>query len=274
MAGNYFSELYAIDFGDKVKEKSGLKYASWAAVWAELKKKFPDAQYIIYEQPLKWFENGTIISSRPWFDDGKSAWVKTGVVVNGIEHIERLPILDFKNKAVPANTVTSDMANKSIQRSLAKACARHGVGLYLYEGEDVPEEIKLLEELRDECFKLVQEKVKLSDTAKERVQELCMAADENANGDPRLIEDLDALIDLKTKLKAVRKTSMKTADEELLKETKQKIISLCIDLGGNSNEKLMEIIKSYVPSGNPNALKSVNEANACLNAVKKIIKKM
>jgi len=270
MAENYFTGLYAIDFGDKVKEKSGLKYASWAAVWAELKKRHPDATYTIYEQPLRWLDDGTILYSRPWFDDGKSAWVKTGVTVNGIEHIERLPVLDFKNKAVPANTVTSDAANKSIQRSLAKACARHGVGLYLYEGEDVSEEIKLLEELHNECFKLVQEKAKLSETAKERVQELCMTADENANGDPRLIEDIDVLIDLKAKLKGIRKTSMKTSDEDELKEVKQKIVSLCVELGGVNNSKLMTELKQFVPSGNPNAIKSIVIAKDCFKALQKL----
>ena len=66
-------------------------------------------------------------------------WVKTGVTVNNIEHIEYLPVMDFKNKSIPVENVTSFDVNKTIQRSLTKACARHGLGLYIYAGEDLPE---------------------------------------------------------------------------------------------------------------------------------------
>ena len=132
MTGNYFTELYSIDVRDKTKQKNGLNYLSWAAAWAEVKKIHPDATYTVYEN-----ENG-----RYWFDDGRTAWVKTGVTINGIEHIERLPVMDFKNKSLAAESVTSMDANKALQRSLTKACGRHGVGLYIYEGEDMPEETK------------------------------------------------------------------------------------------------------------------------------------
>ena len=132
MTGNYFTELYSIDVRDKTKQKNGLNYLSWAAAWAEVKKIHPDATYTVYEN-----ENG-----RYWFDDGRTAWVKTGVTINGIEHIERLPVMDFKNKSLAADSVTSMDANKALQRSLTKACGRHGVGLYIYEGEDMPEETK------------------------------------------------------------------------------------------------------------------------------------
>ena len=50
--------------------------------------------------------------------------------------------MDFKNKSLAADSVTSMDANKALQRSLTKACGRHGVGLYIYEGEDMPEETK------------------------------------------------------------------------------------------------------------------------------------
>lgn len=78
-----------------------------------------------------------------YFTDGKTCWVKTGVTVvteeTKIEHIEYLPIMDFKNKSIPADSVTSFDVNKAIQRSLTKAVARHGLGLYIYAGEDLPE---------------------------------------------------------------------------------------------------------------------------------------
>ena len=65
--------------------------------------------------------------------------VKTGVTINGLEHIEFLPVMDYKNRSIPADSVTTFDINKAIQRSLTKACARHGLGLYIYAGEDLPE---------------------------------------------------------------------------------------------------------------------------------------
>ena len=127
---NYFTELNKINVNDKVEEKNGLSYLSWAWAWGELKKKHPDATYTIYENKDGLF----------YHTDGNTAWVKTGVTVNGIEHIEYLPVMDFKNKSIPVANITSFDVNKAIQRSLTKAVARHGLGLYIYAGEDLPEE--------------------------------------------------------------------------------------------------------------------------------------
>lgn len=127
---NYFIKLYSINVNDKVEKKNGLSYVSWPFAWAETKKLFPDAVYTIYENKDGW----------NYHTDGKTCWVKTGVTVNGIEHIEYLPVMDFKNRSIPAESVTSFDVNKAIQRSLTKAVARHGLGLYIYAGEDLPEE--------------------------------------------------------------------------------------------------------------------------------------
>ncbi|MBQ8382040.1 MAG: DUF1071 domain-containing protein [Clostridia bacterium] len=126
---NYFSELYAINVGDKIEKKNSLSYLSWAWAWAELKKKHPDATYTVYENRDGW----------SYHTDGKTCWVKTGVTVAGIEHVEYLPVMDHRNNSIPLERVTSTDVNKAIQRSLTKACARHGVGLYIYAGEDLPE---------------------------------------------------------------------------------------------------------------------------------------
>ena len=130
MTENYFSKLNAVNVNEHTEQKNGLTYLSWAWAWAEVKKLFPDAVYTIYENSQGW----------NYHTDGKTCWVKTGVTVNGIEHIEYLPVMDFKNKSIPAGQVTSFDVNKAIQRSLTKACARHGLGLYIYAGEDLPEE--------------------------------------------------------------------------------------------------------------------------------------
>lgn len=129
MENNYFTELYNIDVSSKVEKKNGLSYLSWAWAWAELKKRHPTATYTIYED-----SNGCF-----YHTDGLTAWVKTGVTVDGLEHIEYLPIMDFKNKSIPVASITSFDVNKAIQRSLTKAVARHGLGLCIYAGEDLPE---------------------------------------------------------------------------------------------------------------------------------------
>lgn len=126
---NYFTELNSINVQDKIEKKGSLSYLSWAYAWAEVKKLHPDAAYTIYENTEGW----------NYHTDGRTCWVKTGVTVNGIEHIEYLPVMDYKNSSIPLEKVTSFDVNKAIQRSLTKAVARHGLGLYIYAGEDLPE---------------------------------------------------------------------------------------------------------------------------------------
>jgi len=128
-----FATLNAINVNGHTETKNGLTYLSWAWAWAEVKKNYPNATYTIYENELP---NGYTVN---YFTDGRTCWVKTGVTINGLEHIEELPVMDFKNKSIPFDAVTSFDVNKAIQRSLTKAVARHGLGLYIYAGEDLPE---------------------------------------------------------------------------------------------------------------------------------------
>lgn len=127
---NYFQKLNSIDVSDHQEKKNGLTYLSWAWAWGEVKKQHPEAVYTIYEAA-----NGCF-----YHTDGNTCWVKTGVTVNGIEHIEYLPVMDNRNRSIPLKSVTSFDVNKSIQRCITKACARHGLGLYIYAGEDLPED--------------------------------------------------------------------------------------------------------------------------------------
>ena len=124
-----FETLNAVNCNEHTEKKNGLTYLSWAWAWAEVKKRYPGAFYTIYEDA----------EGRPYFTDGRTCWVKTGVTIEGLEHIEYLPIMDARNNSLPLERVTSFDMNKSIQRSLTKACARHGLGLYIYAGEDLPE---------------------------------------------------------------------------------------------------------------------------------------
>lgn len=204
-----FDILNAVDVSTKIKTKNGLSYLSWASAWAEVKKKYTDATYKIYPQVMD--EGG---NTRYWHDDGRTGWVEVGVTVNGQEIVETLAIMDFKNKSIPADQITSVDANKSLKRCLVKACALHGLGLYIYEGEDLPEETSKTIELKEKIKELAAKKVALSDKAKAKVAELCKAAEKQANpnldddlitGNYNNIEDVDILTNLEKQLLAVRK---------------------------------------------------------------------
>lgn len=135
---NWFAELNAVDVSGHTEKKNGLTYLSWAWAWGELKKRYPLSYYTVYES-----QSGDI-----FFRDPIGAHVKTGVTIvweedDGLhehEAIEMLPVMDFKNKAVPTENIDCMQLNKTIQRSLTKAIARLGLGLYIYAGEDMPEE--------------------------------------------------------------------------------------------------------------------------------------
>lgn len=124
-----FAVLSTIDCKEHIEKKKDLSYLSWAWAWQILKEKFPTAFYTIYENK----------DGLNYHTDGKTCWVKTGVTVEGIEHIEYLPIMDYRNASIPVDKVVSTDVNKTIQRSLTKAVARHGLGLYIYAGEDIPD---------------------------------------------------------------------------------------------------------------------------------------
>ena len=125
-----FETLSSISVKEKIERKGNLDYLSWANAWAMLKAVYPDAQRKVYEHEHTGFN---------YFTDGKSAYVKVGIVVGGIEHIDYLPVMDFRNNAIPIEKVTAMDVNKTIQRSTAKAIAMHGLGLSLWTGEDIPE---------------------------------------------------------------------------------------------------------------------------------------
>jgi len=125
-----FATLNSVNCNEHTEKKNGLTYLSWAWAWAEVKKRYPTANYTIYENAEGW----------NYFTDGRTCWVKTGVTIEGLEHIEYLPVMDYRNASIPLEKVTSFDVNKAIQRSLTKAAARHGLGLYIYAGEDLPED--------------------------------------------------------------------------------------------------------------------------------------
>ena len=145
-----FATLNAINVNEHTEEKNGLTYLSWAWAWSEVKKLYPNATYTIYERETEF---GPV----NYFTDGKTCWVKTGVTIEGQEHIEDLPVMDYKNKSIMLKDVVSTDVNKAIQRSLTKAVARHGLGLYIYAGEDLPESVA--DEMLSKALEQVQKAV-------------------------------------------------------------------------------------------------------------------
>lgn len=210
-----FETLSKVNVNDKTEKKGRMTYLSWAYAWAEVKKKYPNATYKVYET-----EDGI-----NYFTDGRTGWVKTSVTIEDIEYIDYLPIMDAMNKSLPLERITSFDVNKTIQRSITKACARHGLGLYIYAGEDLPEgEAEQLkpqpmpeDRMEDEryiplqwknrvceiCGKPLDPKVAKRSHEVFRTHMFCSkeCAEKSNNGLPRDAEDIQANIEKKLKEK-------------------------------------------------------------------------
>lgn len=148
-----FEELYSKDikkYVEKLKktwtdkqtnEKKSyeLSYLSWAYGWREMKRIDPEGSEKIHEFPL--VSNGTVIVgvTVPYLQTPQGFFVKNTVTINGRSETEILPVLDNSNKPI-ANPTTFQI-NTSNKRCFVKALAKHGLGLYLYVGEDIPEDI-------------------------------------------------------------------------------------------------------------------------------------
>lgn len=145
-----FKTLNKIDVSQRVeKKKSGntwLTYLSWAWAWAEVKKKYPEAQYNIHKYGQE---------EKPYlYDKDLGYMVTTDVTIDGLTHEMWLPVMNHSNKAMKDHEYTYDTKytknvkvekasmfdiNTTIMRCLVKNLAMHGLGLYIYAGEDLPE---------------------------------------------------------------------------------------------------------------------------------------
>lgn len=143
-----FEELFKVDVTSKVEKKktgkSELSYLSWAWAWAEVKKRYPEAEYTIER-----FAN-----ELPYvYDEYTGYMVFTTVTIGNMKHEMWLPVMDGANKAMKSESYTYKTKyeektveaatmfdiNKTIMRCLVKNLAMHGLGLYIYAGEDLPE---------------------------------------------------------------------------------------------------------------------------------------
>jgi hypothetical protein len=123
-----FKELTSINVRDKVEKKGRFDYLSWAYAWAIVKDKYPSANRTVYESDHTGLN---------YFTDGNTGYVKVGITINDVEHIDYLPIMGHNNQSLSVDNITSFAVNKTIQRSTVKAIAMHGLGLSLWAGEDL-----------------------------------------------------------------------------------------------------------------------------------------
>lgn len=124
---NVFETLSKIKL--KIDKKGRFNYASWTEAWKAVKKIYPNTTFKVYSTD----------SGFPAFiHKSAGGFVKVGVTINDIEYIECYPITDHYNKSINAELIDSFAINTSIQRAKVKALAHHGLGLWIYEGEDFP----------------------------------------------------------------------------------------------------------------------------------------
>lgn len=123
-----FEEIYSLNVNDKTEKKGQLTYLSWAWAWAEFKKKYPKATYTVDKF------DGTYCTGNE-----KLGWmVRTEVYADELSYEMWLPIMDMRNNAILSPKMTD--VNKTIMRCLTKNLAMFGLGLYIYAGEDLPED--------------------------------------------------------------------------------------------------------------------------------------
>ncbi len=123
---NYFAQLAKIDVSEHVEKKGEFSYLSWAWAIDRLRRAFPDATW-----EVKRFDGA------PYLKTDCGYFVEVAVTVAGVTLSQIHPVLDGRNRPI-AEPNAFDI-NTSIQRCLVKAIALHGLGLYVYAGEDLPE---------------------------------------------------------------------------------------------------------------------------------------
>lgn len=129
-----FKKMFGINVNDVVEKKQNLTYLSWAWAWAETKK---IDQFAV--QKTHWFPyEGNSDVMVPYLKTPNGFFVQVSVTIHGHTETEMLPVLDHRNKPI-ANPNAFEL-NKNQKRCLVKAIALHGLGLYIYAGEDLPED--------------------------------------------------------------------------------------------------------------------------------------
>lgn len=123
---NYFARLNAINVSEHIEKKGGFSYLSWPFAVAQLRLADPTATWEVRR-----------FDGKPYLLCEAGVFVEVAVTVQGITLSQIHPVLDGRNRPIPEPTAFD--INTSIQRCLVKAIALHGLGLYIYAGEDLPQ---------------------------------------------------------------------------------------------------------------------------------------
>ena len=126
-----FEQFSKIDVNKHKKKKGQFDYLSWPLAVQELLKICPDAEWEVHEYPN---EDGL---TAPYMTTSAGCFVKVSLTCEGITRTQVHPVTDHRNQTIAQPN--SQEINTSIQRCLAKVIALHGLGLYIFAGEDLPE---------------------------------------------------------------------------------------------------------------------------------------
>jgi hypothetical protein len=121
------AKMLAKNVNDHLEKKNGLSYLSWAWAWAEALKADADATYRV-----------EMFDGKCFMDINGTAMVFVTVTMFKKPMTCQLPVMDYRNKAIPNPDAFA--VNTAIMRCMTKALALHGLSLYIYAGEDLPEE--------------------------------------------------------------------------------------------------------------------------------------
>ena len=113
--------LSSINVNDHTESKGNLTYLSWAWAWAVTKQHYPDACYTFHDNEVH--SDGTMT-------------VHCDVIIDELAHEMWLPVMDHRNKAV--ENPNAFQINTAKMRCLTKGLSMHGLGAYIYDGEDLP----------------------------------------------------------------------------------------------------------------------------------------
>ena len=125
---NYFARLSAINVNEQVEKKGGFSYLSWPYAVAQLRLADASATWEVRR-----------FDGLPYLATEAGVFVEVAVTVSGVTLSQIHPVLDGRNRPLLAPSAFD--INSSLQRCLVKAIALHGLGLYIYAGEDLPQPV-------------------------------------------------------------------------------------------------------------------------------------
>ena len=129
-------KLLSKNVNEHIEKKNNLSYLSWAWAWAEALKADPSATY-----EVQFFDG------KPFVDINGTAMVFVTATMFGKPMTCQLPVMDYRNKAIPKPDAFA--VNTAIMRCMTKALSLHGLGLYIYAGEDLPEDAPRISPTKD-----------------------------------------------------------------------------------------------------------------------------